>query len=432
MCAAGRGATMRPVNGRAESTVGIEGTAALPEVTRYHRRLLAAVAASTFFEGFDQSILALVAPYVAREFALGPGQLGFVLSFIGIGAVLALAITMLADRFGRRRLLLVTVAGYGVATGLTALAQGPLDFVAWQLLSRMFLFAELALAIVVAAEEIPARRRGFAISLLIAAQVAGGMVAAFTLKPIMELSHGWRAMYVVGLLPLLLVVGLRFGIRETERFVAMDRARSEPSAALSPLAVWRGRHRRPLVLCILLFGLVGALVFTFPSFYAYFLVNERGFSSAQVSTGYGLAMAMGLPAIPLAGWLLDRWGRRAIGVVGPLLGALGLVIAFNATGSPWQVTAAGMAGVFVGTFILPIQMAYMPELFPTQYRALAASWICNGAGRALAIGAPSVVGVLAGVLGSVGSAASLMALAGIAAAALVYCAMPETKGLPLE
>nr|HPK66198.1 hypothetical protein [Thermoanaerobaculia bacterium] len=70
-------------------------------------------------------ILALVAPYVAREFALGPGQLGFVLSFIGIGAVLALAITMLADRFGRRRLLLVTVAGYGVATGLTALAQGP-------------------------------------------------------------------------------------------------------------------------------------------------------------------------------------------------------------------------------------------------------------------------------------------------------------------
>ncbi|MBK6600571.1 MAG: MFS transporter [Betaproteobacteria bacterium] len=94
-------------------------------VTGYQRRLLAAVTASTFFEGFDQAILALAAPYVARDFGLGPDGLGVLLSLIGVGAVLALLITAQADRYGRRRLLLITVAGYGICTGLTALAQRP-------------------------------------------------------------------------------------------------------------------------------------------------------------------------------------------------------------------------------------------------------------------------------------------------------------------
>jgi putative MFS transporter len=401
-------------------------------VTRYHRRLLVAIAASTFFEGFDQAILALVAPYVAREFALDARELGLMLSFIGIGAVLALAITMQADRYGRRRLLLVTVAGYGLATGLTALARGPIDFVLLQLLSRIFLIAELAIAVVVVAEEFPAHRRGMAISLLVTAHVAGGVVAAFALGPVMGSAFGWRAMYALGLVPLLLVIALRFGVRETERFTSMDLARGAHPAAVSLFPVWREPYRRPLVLCIMLFGLIGALVITFPSFYAYFLVNERGFTPAQVSRTYGLALTTGLDAIPLAGWLLDRWGRRAIGVLGPILGAVGLPIAFNASGSPLAITLAGMAGVFVGTFILPMQMAYMPELFPTRLRALAASWISNGVGRILTIGAPSVVGFLAGIFGSVGLAASTMSACGIAAAVLVYCAMPETKGLSLE
>ena len=66
------------------------------------------------------------------------------------------------------------------------------------------------------------------------------------------------------------------------------------------------------MLCVLLFGLIGALVSTFPSFYAYFLVNERAFAPALVSTTFGLALLMGIPAIPLSGWLLDRWGRRGM------------------------------------------------------------------------------------------------------------------------
>jgi MFS family permease len=403
-----------------------------PEVTRYHRYLLAAVAASTFFEGFDQTILGLVAPYVARDFGLGAEGTGLMLSLIGVGAVLAVAITMQADRFGRRRLLMITVAGYSLGTGLTALAQDPVAFVLVQLVTRMFLFAEVALAIVVVAEEIPAHRRGFAISLLIAANTAGGVASAFTLGPVMDSSFGWRGMYVVGLAPLLLVVPLRLGVRETGRYSALDHARAGRRPVAAPFAVWRPPYRRPLVLCVLLFGLIGALVTTFPSFYAYFLVNERGFTAAQVSTTYGLAVLAGLPAIPLAGWLLDRRGRRVIGAIGPLLGALGVVIAFGATGSHAAVTLAGMAGLFVGTFILPIQMTYIPELFPTRIRSLAASWISNGAGRAIVVASPAITGALAARLGSVGLAVSAMAVCGVAAACLVYFAMPETKGLTLE
>jgi putative MFS transporter len=403
-----------------------------PAVTGYQRRMLAAVAASTFFEGFDQAILALVAPYVARDFDLGPEGLGAMLSLIGVGAVLALLITVQADRYGRRRLLLFTIAGYGICTGLTALAQGPFDFVLYQLLARMFLFAELALAIVVVAEEVPAARRAFAVSLLMAAHVGGGVAAAFTLGPLTGAGHGWRAMYALGLIALPLLLILRLGIRETPHFAALDRALPAARIAWAPLAVWREPHRRPLVLCILLFGLIGALVSTFPSFYAYFLVNERAFAPAQVSATFGLALLMGIPAIPLSGWLLDRWGRRVVGVIGPLLGAAGILIAFNVGGSTTAITLAGMIGVFVGTSILPVQLVYIPELFPTSIRAIAAGWISNGAGRVLVISAPAATGVLAAGLGSVGLAASAMAVCGVAAAALVYAAMPETKGRPLE
>ena len=262
-------------------------------VTGYQRRLLAAVTASTFFAGFDQAILALAAPYVARDFGLGPDGLGLMLSLIGVGAVLALLITAQADRYGRRRLLLITVAGYGICTGLTALAQRPPDFVLWQLLARMFLFAELALAIVVLAEESPPARRGFAVSLLMAANVAGGAAAAFTLGPLSGAGYGWRAMYALGLIALPLVFILRLGIRETTHFAALDRARPAARIGWAPLAIWQEPHRRSLVLCVLLFGLIGALVSTFPSFYAYFLVNERAFAPAQVSTTFGLALLMG-------------------------------------------------------------------------------------------------------------------------------------------
>ena len=91
-----------------------------------------------------------------------------------------------------------------------------------------------------------------------------------------------------------------------------------------------------------------------------------------------------------------------------------------------------MFGVFIGTSILPVQLVYIPELFPTSIRSIAAGWISNGAGRALVITAPAATGALAAGLGSVGLAASAMALCGVAAAVLVYAAMPETRGRPLE
>jgi hypothetical protein len=74
----------------------------------------------------------------------------------------------------------------------------------------------------------------------------------------------------------------------------------------------------------------------------------------------------------------------------------------------------------------------MPELFPTAIRSVAAGWISNGAGRAVAIAAPSATGALAVLFGSVGVAASTMAICGLVAAWLVYVAMPETKGRTLE
>ena len=207
-------------------------------LSAYHRRLFVFLSVASFFEGFDYYALAQLLPELRAAFSLTVSQGTKLASFINIGMVLSFFLARQGDRYGRRRLLTWTIAGYMLFSALSALAQGVASFALCQLLARLFQAAEVATVMVLAAEEFPADRRGFVLGVIQGTSSLGAIVCAGITPLLTATTLGWRMVYLVGGLPLLLVAYLRRNLRDSERFVSRS-----AQTALPLLRVFRGRYR---------------------------------------------------------------------------------------------------------------------------------------------------------------------------------------------
>src|SRR5262249_35983992 len=144
-------------------------------------------------------------------------QLGYALSIVRVGALLSILLGRIADRYGRRRILVVAILAYTLATAATGASRGLVSFIAFQLIATVFLVAQVALAQVVIAEEFPAEARGRGQGILGAFSALGAGVAAVLFPVLQQTTLGWRGLYFVGLIPLLLVAYLRRALPETKR-----------------------------------------------------------------------------------------------------------------------------------------------------------------------------------------------------------------------
>src|SRR5262249_31477440 len=153
------------------------------------------------------------------------------LAIIRLGMLPALGLGVLADRHGRRRLLLATIVGFTVCTVITAGAPGAVAFVATQFVARIFIAAEDTLGIVVVAEELAAGRRGFALGVLAALGGLGHGLAAVSFALVGGGAYGWRLLYLAGALPLVVVAWLRRSLTETRRFVSHRESRTGEAPA---------------------------------------------------------------------------------------------------------------------------------------------------------------------------------------------------------
>ena len=215
--------------------------------TPYQRKLLVFLSVATFFEGYDFIALTQILPSLAEEWSLSPGGIGALVGFINVGAMLAFVLIRLADRLGRRRVLMITIAGYTLFTFLSALAPDVTTFGLAQLLARVFLLAEYAISFVYAAEEFPASRRGFVIGIIQGFSTLGAISCAGLVPIMLDTSLGWRTVYLAGTVPLVLLMWWRRGLRETERFSQLDRA----TRTTGFLRVLRGPYRTRVLLMAL-------------------------------------------------------------------------------------------------------------------------------------------------------------------------------------
>ena len=390
-------------------------------------RLLTALGAASFFEGYDVNIVIVALPQIRETFHLTQGQASLWLSVLYLGALPAMLVSRRADRIGRRRLLLFTIWAYTLSTAVTALAPNIVVFALLQFLARAFLIAEVAIAWTLIAEELPARSRGFGFGVLAMLAALGVGAAAMLWGLVLApLGASWRWLYVAAIPVLALVVRLRARLPESMRFEA---ARDQGRLAGTWAEIARPPHRARLLLaCTALF--LGELITHSQVFVVDFLQTQRGFSPSTANLMLIGAGGLAIPVLVYAGVLSDRFGRRTMAMLFLVVSAGGPVAFFLIARGPVALFVA-LAFMYVGTFgAWPTLGAYGSELFPTKLRALGSSAV----GFAKVAGQfSSFVGaaMLIRALGSLPIAAVLLALGPLLAAVVAYW-LPETRGEELE
>lgn len=405
---------------------------ATPRDAGYLRLLLVLLGTATFFEGYDTGIVAIVIPDLAKSFHASTATIGRAAAAVNLGAMLALLVIALGDRVGRRPLLIVTTLLYALFTGLTAFAHSLTLFALIQLFARIFLVTELAVTLTIATEEFPADRRGRVIGALSGLGAVGLVTVAVLYRFVAHTSLGWRWLYLVGTIPLLIVAPLRLKLRESGRFL-VSKAQGHLLQRTTVKALLGGPYRSRLLLTAGVLFLFNFAVLSGSAYWTLFARNERGLAANTANTFLAVAVVAGIPGYLLAGRLQDRWGRRRTGTLFMLAGMVFGVAAFQVHARPLLLIAL-TGGVFFGLGTTPVVSALASELFPTEIRATSLALVRSVAGTLGASAGLLVVGLLAsrhGPIGTVGNSMPVAAAALIPAVILLW-RLPETAGQELE
>ncbi|HVV37849.1 MAG TPA: MFS transporter [Acidimicrobiales bacterium] len=385
--------------------------------------VLARVSTVAFVLGYLGTLLTQTITYAAQEFGANKAAQGVALASVRVDVALALPLAFLADRKGRRWLL---VNGVTVACGLTALgalAPNLIGLTAAQILARGVTSACVVTTGVIIAEEMPAGARAWATSLATMAGFVGGGLAVLAL-PLADVStRSWRLLYALPLvfIPLSRRVGNR--IEETHRFVVHAANRVSIAKTRDVMRHHRGRF--------LLIGGSALLLSLFATPAAQFqnewLRHERGWDGAQIAAFITITSIPGAIGIIVGGRLAER-GRRAVGAVATVGGVGFTVLQYWAFGAMIWVWSA--LGSVIGAAAIPALGVYGAELFPTEARGAAN----GGIGLLSRIG--SVVGlVIAGELGDrigLSRAITYLGVGPLILTVLILVAYPETAHHTLE
>ena len=396
-------------------------------------RLLFALILYAFY---IQALGGLAAPFLATEFALDDAAITAIAGWIALGAFGTAVLTRLADRHGRRRVLIGAFAGIPPLALLSALATGVPLYVLPQIGVNALLGTLITALAVVIAEHSPDAGRasgqawfGFYASL-------GGALALLVGAAVPWLPGGWRAFWGLAALPVLAIPLVRARLAETERFnTARDRGRV---AATRARDMFRGVYRRRaigLLAVALLKPVALAATSTWPY---YHMVKTLGLSPAMASLVYAVGGGIGLLGNPIGVRLTNRWGRRPTSLLGVTLAtasgiAFYYVPAGSGTLSPLPMLIALMAANQISTSAFSLaDRCIDAELFPTALRTtyLGAARLMNAAAGVAAMFGLSL---LAGPLGGLGNAIAVLSIASMIPALAIFLAVvPETRGLTLE
>ena len=403
----------------------------------YRRRLLVLLSAATFFEGYDTFVLSFVLSLILGDLGGSESEAGWIRALVGLGAVVAFALAAQADRIGRKRLLLITVIGYAIASFLTALSPGLVFLAGAQFLAQVFLGAEWAVAITMVVEDFPTHERGRALGIVTSMNTLGGiLVGVLAFLGLQSTPLSWRAFYLVNLIPLVLIALGRRRMLETERYLAV--AADPASAHLDHTSIWepwRPAFRRRILAVGLLTFFRHAAVAAAAFWWAYYAQQEVGMSVSLSGLYLAAAGLVGAAGFIVAGRLMDRFGRIPV-FQAYMAGTLGFGTWLFQVESELLMLPVLCLAIFFGLGSVAMTSAFSTELFPTYVRSRAAAWCRNAFEVPGAIVAPLVVGILGdhvtGPIGSIGDAMSLAILTFIPGAMFIaWRYLPETRRVDL-
>ncbi|GGO06278.1 MFS transporter [Saccharibacillus kuerlensis] len=394
------------------------------------RSLLVSVGMSWLFDAMDVALISFVAAALAVEWSLGPQQLGVLTAINSVGmAVGAACAGILADRFGRKSVLLWTLLIFSLASGLSAVATGFIMLCILRFVSGFGLGGELPVASTLVSESVPANERGRTVVLL-ESFWAGGWIAAALIAYfiIPNFESGWRIAFVIGALPAFYALYLRRKIDDSPRFLSQKNKIVKVKLKERFAQVWAPEHRRASIMLWILWFTV---VF---SYYGMFLwlpqvMVYKDYSLIK-SFEYVLIMTLAqLPGYFTAAYFIEKFGRKFVLVVYLVLTA-GSAIWFGLATTTPSLIAAGICLSFFNLGAWGGLYAYTPEHYPTSIRTTGAG-LAASFGRIGGIIAPFLVGWLISQGVAITAIFTMFCVVILIGAASVAFLGKETKGTEL-
>lgn len=366
-------------------------------VTRYQWLVLAIASAGWIFDVYEGQIFNITRNQMLTEILAADGNDADVKQygdmFLGIfllgGTVGGLGFGSLADRYGRRPIMIVTILMYSVFSGLTFFADSLWQVAALRFLVAMGVGGEWAVAASLVAEVFPKHARAQASGIFHASSVIGTWMAAIAG---IAVGAQWRYAYLFGIVPALLILWVRASVREPEQWQAKKaEGATAQMGSFKDLLLNKRWNRRALLgmtLAAVGLGTFWAVIVAGQDL-ARDLLTKEGASPESISQkakiAYGIIQTAGGGVGLLAfGPLCARFGRRRTFIAFQLLAFLIVPVTCFAPQTYQQLI--WLLPVF-GFFTLGIHAGYaiyFPELFPTHLRATGTSFCFNG-GRILAV-----------------------------------------------
>jgi MFS family permease len=395
-------------------------------------RALIASGAGWMLDGMDVMLYALALEPIAREFNLTPAQSGAVASVTLLAAALGGSLGgLLADRFGRVRMLMVSVLIYSVFTAMTATAHNLYTLMFWRILVGIGMGGEWSCGAVLVAETWPAKHRGKAIGLMQSGFALGYILAALLAAAVIP-TWGWRPLFVIGIAPALLTLWIRKKLPEPK--IWSDQASPERGlTGALPILARPPYLKRAIVAtacCTVLLCAYWGLFTWMPSYLSRPI--EKGGAGLGVTKSTLWIVTTQLGAFfgyASFGFIADRFGRKPTFLAFVLGAALVVPIYGWSTRSETTLLIVGPFMGFFGHGFFSVFGAMLAELFPSAIRGTAQG-MCYNLGRAASALAPWTIGKLSATLG-LGPTLGLTSLLYLIGAGLVLL-LPETRGKEIE
>lgn len=403
------------------------------ENNRYMWVVFSLTMAGWLFNGLDQMIFAMVAPWIMQDWNLTTVELGLLGSlFLAGHASGSIVAAVLADYFGRKPILWMTTLVDSVFTSLAGLANGLLSLGLLRMLAGLGTGGQWPVGLSMLSENVPPERRGRLIGLMNSGYPLGFLLSIAVTATIglhyrnVLGEWAWKICFFAGAIPgLITVVFMVKYLRESELW-------------LKSRASGKGGKNKTFTLVELfkpglIRNTVTALVIQIAALTCYwgiaiwsptYLAAERGLTVAKM-TGFMALWVFGAWVGQVAGGFLnDRFGRRPV-LSFYFLGVALFSLLYGYITSP---TLLFWMSPITGFFVLGIfgpAMAYTTELFPTSARASGVG-LATGLGRIGATLAPTMVGVIAARLG-IGAGFYVFTAIAILACAILLAIGPETR-----
>jgi MFS family permease len=413
----------------------------LQRTTDNERRAMLAAYAGYGLDGFDFLVYTFIIPTLITLWGMSKAEAGYIASATLLtSAIGGWGAGVLADRFGRVRVLQLTVLWFTAFTFLSGFTHSYSQLLFTRAMQGFGFGGEWSVGSVLVAETIEARHRGKAAGVVQSSWSVGWAAAALAFWAVSVLlppDLGWRVLFWMGILPALLIIYIRRNVQEPSIYLALrarqiedhDRAAAAGATGASGAANFLAIFRPPLLrntfwATMLATGMLAAY-YSVTTWLPTFLETERHLSVTG-RTGYLLMLITGSLAGYLASaWLSDAVGRRRGFIVFAVCGAA-LILLYTR-----MPVSGGMMliGFPLGFFVLGIfsgMGACFAELFPGAVRG-SGQGFCYSIGRAIGAACPALIGLWSAHV-PLGQSIGLMTVGAYSLVVIAAWALPETRG----